>query len=686
VSRAHAGIPLNIRRRVAELRDQIDYHNYRYYRLNDPEIADAAYDELFQELQQLEEAYPEIVSPDSPTRRVEVKALEAFRPVTHHRPMLSLESSHEPKILEDFLRRTREAAGGAPVDYLVQPKVDGVSVELVYEEARLSRAATRGDGVTGEEITLNVRAVSAIPKSLADEAPERLVVRGEVFMPVQAFRALNEQLIIENAKPFANPRNAASGSLRQLDPAVTAGRPLEIYPFELTNAAELGYKRESDVLEAMAGWGLPVRADYTVRCASLEEIQAVHRRSSAERDQLEFEVDGIVVKVDSLPLREAMGTRARSPRWAVAYKFEPRQEVTRVEKIMAQVGRTGKLTPVALLLPVDVGGVTVSRASLHNYGEIERLDVRPGDTVRIKRAGDVIPQVVEVIRPGAPRGAPLRPPERCPVCGSGVVTAGAYHKCPNRLGCAAQIQGSIRHYASRNALDIEGLGEKTIATFLEHGLITDVASIYRLSKEKIAALDGFGDLSAANLVEAIEQSREPELDRFLYGLGIPNVGEKTASDIATAFGTLGAIRKASIELLLRVDGVGPIVARSVVDFFGNPAINEALERLLLEVRPRPAAEAKAPQTGINGKTFVFTGNLERFTRSEAEKLVASLGGRASSGVSPKTDYVVYGPGAGAKLEKARALGIPILREEEFLELVSREGPSGRTVSPSLRIL
>jgi DNA ligase (NAD+) len=667
-----AKIPLHIRRRVADLREQIDYHNYRYYRLNDPEISDAAYDDLFRELQRLEEAYPEIVSPDSPTQRVEVKAVETFRPVTHHRPMLSLESSHEPKILEDFLRRTREAAGGAPVEYLVQPKVDGVSVELVYEEARLTRAATRGDGFTGEDITLNVRAVPAIPKSLADAAPARLVVRGEVYMPVQGFRALNEQLILENLKPFANPRNAASGSLRQLDPAVTAGRPLELYPFELTNAAELDYKSESDVLEAMAGWGLPVRAESRVRCTSLEEIEAVHRRSSAERDQLEFEVDGIVVKVNSLSLREAMGTRARSPRWAVAYKFEPRQEVTRVEKIMAQVGRTGKLTPVALLLPVDVGGVTVSRASLHNYGEVERLDVRPGDTIRIKRAGDVIPQVVEVIRPGASRSAPVRPPEHCPVCGSKVVIAGAYHKCPNRLGCAAQIHGSIRHYASRNALDIEGLGEKTIATFLEQGLITDLASIYRLTKEKIAALEGFGDLSAGNLLDAVERSREPELDRFLYGLGIPNVGEKTASDIARAFGTFAAIRKASLELLLGVEGVGPIVAQSVVDFFGNSAIAEVLDRLLLKVTPWPAAEAEAPQTGIGGKTFVFTGNLERFTRSEAEKLVASLGGKASSSVSPKTDYLVYGPGAGTKLEKARNLGIKVLDEKEFLKLVTME--------------
>jgi DNA ligase (NAD+) len=679
VTGVHPPVPPHIRRRVAELREQIDYHNYRYYRLNDPEISDAAYDELFRELRELEEGYPELVTPESPTQRVEVETLEAFRPVTHHRPMLSLESSHEPKILEDFLRRTREAAGGGAVEYLVQPKVDGVSLELVYEDRRLGRAATRGDGFTGEDVTLNIRAVTAIPKVLSDEAPARVVVRGEVFMPVQGFRALNEQLILGNLKPFANPRNAASGSLRQLDPAVTAGRPLKLFPFELTNAAELGYERDSDALAAMTRWGLPVQDGAPVLYSSLEEIQEVHSRYSAARDQLPFEVDGIVVKVDSLVLREAMGTRARNPRWAVAFKFEPREEVTRVEKIIAQVGRTGKLTPVALLLPVDVGGVTVSRASLHNYGEVERLDVRPADTVRIKRAGDVIPQVVEVVRPATPRGRPVRPPEQCPVCAAGVVAAGAYHKCPNRLGCPAQIHGSIRHYGSRSALDIEGLGEKTIATFLEKGLITDLASLYRLSGEKIAGLDGFGELSARNLLDAIEKSRDPELDRFLYGLGIPNVGEKTASDIATAFGSFEAIRKAGIDDLLSVDGVGPIVAQSIVDFFGNPSISEALDRLLVEVKPRRAAAAEEPRADFAGKAFVFTGNLERFTRDEAERLVESLGGRTSSSVSRKTGYVVYGPGAGSKLEKARELGIRLLTEEEFLQLVdsARHPPLGK---------
>jgi DNA ligase (NAD+) len=663
----------HIRRRVAELREQIDYHNYRYYRLNDPKISDAAYDELFRELQEIEARYPELVTPESPTQRVEVKAFEAFRPVTHHRPMLSLESSHEPKILEDFLRRTREAAGGGAVECLIQPKVDGVSLELVYEDRRLSRAATRGDGFTGEDVTLNIRAVTAIPKVLSDEAPARVVVRGEVFMPVQGFRALNEQLIVGNLKSFANPRNAASGSLRQLDPAVTASRPLELFPFELTNAVELGYERDSDAIAAMATWGLPVRDPTPALYTSLEEIQEVHRRYSAARDQLDFEVDGIVVKVDSLALREAMGTRARNPRWAVAFKFEPREEVTRVEKIIAQVGRTGKLTPVALLLPVDVGGVTVSRASLHNYGEVERLDVRPGDSSRIKRAGDVIPQVVEVVRRGMPRGEPVRPPEHCPVCAAGVVAAGAYHKCPNRLGCPAQIHGSIRHYASRSALDIEGLGEKTIATFLDKGLITDLASLYRLSGEKIASLDGFGELSARNLLNAIERSKKPELDRFLYGLGIPNVGEKTASDIAKAFGSFEAIRKAGLDQLLSVNGVGPIVAQSIVDFFDNPSISEALDRLLVEVEPRRAAAAEGPRAEFAGKAFVFTGNLERFTRDEAERLVESLGGRATSSVSRKTDYVVYGPGAGSKLEKAQELGIRLLTEEEFLRLVGKGG-------------
>ena len=394
--------PEQVRQRVAELREQIDYHNYRYYRLNDPEIADAAYDELFQELLRLEKEYPQLISPDSPTQRVGDEPLEAFRSVTLHRPMLSLESAHEPRILEDFHRRVLEAAGETEVDYLIQPKVDGVSVELTYENRRLSRAATRGDGFTGENITLNIRAIATIPKTLSAPAPAFVVVRGEIFMPVEGFRKLNERLITEDNKPFANPRNATSGSLRQLDPTVTASRPLELFPFELSNADDLGYQTESDCLADLKRWGLRVPPEAMEQTTSQKDIEAIHRRYSETRDRLDYEVDGIVVKVDGLPLRTKMGSRTRTPRWAVAYKFEPRQEVTRLEKLIVQVGRTGKLTPVALLLPVDVGGVTVSRASLHNFGEVKRLDVRAGDTVRIQRAGDVIPQVREESSRGSP--------------------------------------------------------------------------------------------------------------------------------------------------------------------------------------------------------------------------------------------------------------------------------------------
>ena len=665
-------IPENVRQRVAELREQIHYHNYRYYRLNDPEISDSAYDELLQELQRLEREYPQLVIPDSPTQQVGAEPLEAFRPVTHHRPMLSLESSHENRILEDFHRRVLEAAAGKTVDYLIQPKVDGVSVELVYEDRRLSRAATRGDGFTGEDITLNIRAISTVPRTLSPSAPAIVVVRGEIFMPVGGFRKLNEELITENNKPFANPRNAASGSLRQLDPVITASRPLQLFPFELTNADDLGYRAESDCLKDLKNWGLPVPSEAREKGASPRDIEAIHHRYHTSRDQLNYEVDGIVVKVDSLPLRLTMGSRTRTPRWAVAYKFEPRQEITRVEKIIAQVGRTGKLTPVALLLPVDVGGVTVSRASLHNFGEVKRLDLRAGDTVRIHRAGDVIPQVMEVIKPGEPRSKPFLPPESCPVCKSLVVAEGAYHKCPNRFGCPAQIQGSISHYSSRMALDIEGLGEKTITTFLQKGLITDLASIYQLSQDKISPLDGFGDLSAQNLSGAIEKSRKPELHRFLYGLGIPNVGEKTALDISRHFGTFAAIRRATGEQLLEVEGVGPVVARSIVDFFTSPPVSAELDLLLKEVSPQAMEMQEPSRDELTGKTFVFTGTLERFSRSEAQRRVEALGGRASSSVSSATDYLVHGPGAGSKLEKARELGIQLLDEEEFLKLIGKE--------------
>jgi len=662
-------IPEKVRQRVAELREQIDYHNYRYYRLNNPVISDAAYDKLFTELQQLETEYPQLLTPYSPTQRVGAEPLEAFRPVTHHRPMLSLESSHQARILEDFHRRVLEAAGEMAADYLIQPKVDGVSVELVYEDRRLSRAATRGDGFTGEDITLNIRAISTIPKGLAAAAPAFVVVRGEVFMPVKGFRELNEQLIGENKKPFANPRNATSGSLRQLDPVITASRPLELFPFELTNADELGYQAESYCLEDLKRWGLSVPPEAMETGNTQEDIEAIHRRFSGNRDQLDYEVDGIVVKVNSLQLRASMGARTRTPRWAVAYKFEPRQEVTRVERIIAQVGRTGKLTPVALLLPVDVGGVTVSRASLHNFGEVQRLDVRPGDTVRIQRAGDVIPQVMAVIKPGEPRSEPFLAPDSCPVCQSQVVEEGAYHRCPNRFGCTAQIQGSISHYASRTALDIEGLGEKTITTFLEKGLLQDLASIYTLNKADIAPLEGFGELSADNLVTAIENTRIPPLHRFLYGLGIPNVGETTAADIARFFGSFAAIRTATPDQLLQVEGVGPIVALSIVEFFANSSVNTELESLLQQVTPQTAVTEEVTEKELSGKIFVFTGTLERLTRSEAKKLVEGLGGKVSSSVSRNTDYVVYGPGARAKLAKARELGRQLLTEEEFIELI-----------------
>ncbi len=671
-------IPERIAQRVAELREQIQYHNYRYYRLNDPKISDAAYDALFQELRLLEGEYPELIIPDSPTQQVGAEPLEAFRPVTHYRPMLSLESSHESYILEDFHRRVLETMTDETTEYLIQPKVDGVSVELVYEDRRLSRAATRGDGFTGEDITLNVRAVASIPKSLSAGAPPLVVVRGEMFMPVEDFRNLNELLISEDKKPFANPRNATSGSLRQLDPAITSRRPLELFPFELINADDMDYQKESDCLEALKLWGLPVFEEALETCNSQEEIEAIHRRYSLSRDQLKYEVDGIVIKLNSLGLRTQMGTRARTPRWAVAFKFEPRREITRIEKLITQVGRTGKLTPVALLLPVDVGGVTVSRASLHNFGEVSRLDVRQGDTVQIQRAGDVIPQIVEVLKPGEPRMEPFLPPAECPVCRSRVTEEGAYHKCPNFLGCLAQILASIRHYCSRAALDIEGLGDKTVATFLAKGLITDLASIYELTEVDIAPLEGFGDLSAKNLVEAIRAKREPPLDRFLYGLGIPNVGAKIASDISRHLGSFAAIRELTAEQLIddkgksKVRGVGKVIAQSVLQFFGNPDIGKALDRLLLHVKPRMVRIVEPPTTEISGKTFVFTGALVSLTRTEAQKRVELLGGTATSRVSRNTDYVVHGQGAGSKLEKARDLGIRLLSEEEFLELIEQE--------------
>jgi DNA ligase (NAD+) len=658
--------------------------------LDQPRISDAEYDRLLEELEGLERASPELRLPDSPSQTVGVPPQASFAQVTHFRPMLSLESGVEAKLVRDFFRRLTEA-GDEATEVLVQPKIDGLSVELVYEHGLLKQGSTRGDGVTGEDITPNLRTTLAIPGHLAGCVEPLVVVRGEVYMEREGFDRLNQGLVERGQEPFANPRNAAAGSLRQLDPAVTAGRPLNFFPFELVNALELGLAADSAALELMARWGLPAVNEHMDRGNhGLGLAEAAHVRLMARRDVLPFEIDGVVIKVDNLALRERLGARSRTPRWAVAWKFPPRQEQTTVRGIAVQVGRTGKLTPVALLMPVDVGGVTVSRATLHNFDQVARLGVRVGDRVRVERAGDVIPKVVDVERPGEPRGPEFSPTAHCPVCGAKVVREGAYHICPNALGCPAQIQAAMRHYADRQAMEIEGLGPKRVATLMKLGFLSDLVSLYHLAKhrERLAALEGWGELSTDNLLAAVEASRRRPLERFIFALGIPGVGEATARDLARNFGSLEDLARAGKAELTAVPGMGPVVGAQVRAFFARPETASTARRLEREVKPlSPPRSEAATANPLAGLGVVFTGTLFTMTRPQAEALVRELGGKAVSNVSVQTGLVVIGENPGSKADRARALEVRMVDETGFLSLAAQAqtnaspDPAAQTTGP-----
>ena len=660
---------------VGELRDEVRRHDHLYYVENDPEISDAEYDRLFGALETIEDRFPDLATDDSPTRRVGAPPRDEFPTVEHVAPMLSLEATRERPDVDRFVERVREAAGDGAT-FILEPKLDGASVEVVYEDGRLIRAATRGDGEEGEEVTDNVRTIGSVPLRLREEdrrAPSVLAVRGEAIFFLPDFQELNRTLMERDEEPFANPRNAAAGSLRQLDSRVTAGRPLHLLAYEVL-AVEEGPELETDsgALDALDDWGfrLPEGID---TADDAEAIAEYHERWAGRRDDLDYEIDGVVVKLDEHAPREELGSTARHPRWALAFKFEPRREETRVEDIAISVGRTGKLTPVALLRPVEVGGVTVARASLHNREEVERKDVRIGDRVRIQRAGDVIPEVVERVKePGRERGAPFHMPSQCPACGADVEQDGPLDFCPNRFECPAQLKGRIQHYAARGAMDIEGIGEETANLLVERGLVTSLADLYRLGAEDLEDLEGFAETAAGKLVGEIEDSREPELRRFLYGLGIPDVGETVARDLADHFGTLEAVREADAEELQQVPGVGPKMAAKIREFFDDPRDREAIDGLLesgVEVREAAATDTEL----LDGLTFVFTGALERWTRDEARELVESNGGRATSSVSSETDYVVVGEEPGRKADRAGEEGVPTLDEEEFAELLEEKG-------------
>ncbi len=661
-------------RRVETLRREIEYHNYRYYVLDEPVISDAEYDALMAELRELEAAYPELITPDSPTQRIGAPPSEAFAPIRHEVPMLSLDNAFTEADVLDFDRRVRERLGVEAVEYTAEPKLDGLAVSIQYENGMLTRAATRGDGFLGEDVTANVKTIRSIPLRLRGSGwPQRFEVRGEVFMPLEGFRKLNQWAMQHGEKVFANPRNAAAGSLRQLDPRITAGRPLDFccYGSGIFPKDRLP-ENQAQLLTSFREWGLPTPRELQV-VKGIEGCLKYYRTMLAKRDSLPFEADGVVYKVNRLAWQERLGYTARAPRWAIAHKFPAIETTTVVEAIEVQVGRTGILTPVAKLRPVPVGGVVVSSATLHNFEEIRRKDVRVGDTVIVHRAGDVIPEVVKVILEKRPPHTKLaEPPKSCPVCGAEVVAdpGGTLIRCSGGLYCPAQLKASIKHFASRRALDIEGLGDKLIDQLLEKGLIKDVADLYALTAEQLAELERMGSKSAQNLIQALEKSKSTTLARFLNALGIREVGEVTAQILADHFQSLERLIAADESELEKVPGVGPVVAKHIAAFFRQPHNLTVIERLRRAgvhwERPQPRRPAP-----LADKTFVFTGALASMTRDEAKARLKALGAKATDSISKKTDYVVAGRSPGSKLDKARRLGLAILDEEQFLELLRR---------------
>ena len=665
------------KQRIEKLAGEIREHDYRYYALDKPTISDAAYDRLFRELSELEEKYPDLRPPDSPTLRVGGAMRTAFKKVPHHKPMLSLDSLMSADEVREFDARVRKALGtdeglfAEPIMYTTEPKFDGLSVELVYEDGVLTRASTRGNGELGEDVTENVRTIRSVPLRLAEEGPAAgrkgvLAVRGEALMPIPEFEALNARLIQAGEEPFANARNSAAGTVRQLDPGITASRKLDCYVYEIM-AGGGKIATQTDTLAALRAWGFHVEKNVK-RCRGIDEAIAYHAEIEAKRDRMRYEIDGIVIKVDRLDWQEALGARSRSSRSAVAFKFPPRVEVTKLLDIVVQVGRTGKLTPVALLQPVDVSGVTVSRATLHNQDELDRKDVRIGDTVRIRRAGDVIPEVVEVMKDKRPRGAArFELPSKCPVCGGKVEREGAYHVCTNGLSCPAQLERTISHFVSRGAMDITGLGPSTVRQLFEKKLVRDLADIYTLTAIDLSGLEGFAEKSIENLMSAIEASKRPRLDRFLYALGIEHVGETVARLLANHFGGVDPLFEADLDDLQKIKGIGPEVAQSVHDFFQSARNRKVLERLKAAgVKPVHERRAKGPQP-FAGETMVFTGTLESMPRPEAQRRAEEAGATIASSVSKKVTLVVAGPGAGSKLTDAARLGVAVIDEKAFLK-------------------
>lgn len=661
-----------IQQHLQQLRELINQYNYAYYVLDDPQVSDYAYDQLFRELQQLEAQYPQFIMSDSPTQRVGATPLTAFASVIHAMPMLSLANAFDDTEVHDFEQRIKKLLSIQEITYVAELKFDGLAVSLRYEQGKLVQAATRGDGYQGEDITQNIRTIKAIPLTLlGNHYPTMLEVRGEVFMTKAGFTQLNQQQLAKGEKLFANTRNAAAGSLRQLDARITATRPLSFYCYGIGKIEGIQLiNTHYDILQQLKQWGLPV-SHYTQRLQGIEHCLAYYQQQLAQREQLPFDIDGVVYKVDNISQQEQLGYVSRAPRWAIAHKLPAQEITTQITVIDVQVGRTGALTPVARLVPVNVGGVTITNATLHNASEIARKDIRVGDTVFVRRAGDVIPEVVRVVLEQRPaQSQPFVFPKQCPVCASPVLHDEVIARCSGDLICSAQRKQRIQHFVSRRAMDIEGLGEKLIEQIVDKGLVHDLADIYTLTHEQWVNLDRMGKKSADNLLFALEKSKNTTLSRFIYALGIREVGETTAKVLAQHFAQLEELMKATTDNLEKIPDIGPIVAKHIVDFFkqqGNIKVIQHLQNIGVHWQPTIVIQNEQP---LAGQTFVLTGTLTNLTREAAKEQLQNLGAKVSDSISKKTTYLVAGEKAGSKLEKAQALGIQIIDEKALIKLLA----------------
>ena len=666
--------PASVKREAEELREKIRHHEYRYHVLDDPEISDAAFDRLMERLKAIEAEHPGLIAPDSPTLRVGGAPREGFQSVRHVRPMLSLDNAFSFDALRDFDRRVREGSGREKIEYIAEHKFDGLSISLQYEDGLLVRGVTRGDGTTGEDVTPNVKTIRSIPLRVGRETLKKaklkpdFEVRGEVMMSRKAFEALNREQERIGGKMFASPRNSAAGAVRMLDPKITAKRQLDFFAYYLLHDGKLAFPKHSESLDTLKQLRFRASTDWKL-CDGIEAVIKYCEDWDSKREKLPYEIDGVVIKVNSTAIQDELGFTAKAPRWAMAYKYPARQETTVVNDIIVQVGRTGALTPVAMLEPVQVGGVTVSRSTLHNMDEVERLGLQIGDTVLIERAGEVIPHVLKVMKEGKNR-RPFRIPKECPVCGSKIhkIEGEVAYRCVN-ASCPAKRRESILHFAGRHAMNIDGLGEKVVDQLVEKGLVKDVADLYSLKLDEVAGLERRAEKSAQNLLDEIEASKKGSLARVIYALGIQFVGERTGQLLAEHFSSLDALSEASVEKLEEVPEVGPKVAASIAEFFSEP-VNCKIIKKLEKAGVRPTAERVAPKSDkFAGKSFVFTGGLANRSREDAGEIVKEHGGKVSSSVSKKTDYVVVGTDPGSKYEKAKELGVAILNENEFEKLV-----------------